>query len=128
LTLRGTFTKTNTRDEQKKRLIRQPREQGSININYRFLEKFNLNIDDTIVGKSREGRNGGGISIQGRPGIRRINSGYHKLDVAFTCDYSKHFQAYTRIENILNKKYDEILGFQAPGARFFFGINLVCNG
>ena len=124
LTLRGTFTKTSTRDEQKKELIRQPREQGSININYRFLDKFNLNIDDTIVGKSREGRNGGGISIPGRPGIRRTNSGFSKLDVAFTYDYSKHFQFYSRIENILNKKYDEILGFQAPGARFFFGAKL----
>jgi vitamin B12 transporter len=124
LTLRGTFTKTNTRDELKKQLIRQPRTQGSVNINYRFLEKFNLNIDDTIVGKSREGRNGGGISIPGRPGIRRTNSGYHKLDVAFSCDFTKHIEMYTRIENIVNKKYDEVLGFRAPGARFFFGAKI----
>jgi vitamin B12 transporter len=123
LTMRGTFTRLHTRDELKKELIRQPSKQGSVTINYNFLDKFNLNIDDTIVGSSREGRDGGGIAPPNRPVIR-TNDGYYKLDVAFTYDYSKHFQVYSRIENITNQNFDEILGFRAPGARFFFGAKL----
>ncbi|MHC4455229.1 MAG: TonB-dependent receptor plug domain-containing protein, partial [Planctomycetota bacterium] len=115
LTLRGTFTKTSTRDAHHKELIRQPRTQGAVNINYNFLEKFNINIDDTIVSHTRAGFN---------PRGERTNDGYNKLDVAFTYDYSKHFQAYSRIENILNEHYDETLGFRSPGARFFFGVKL----
>ncbi len=115
LTLRGTFTRTSTRDEDKRELIRQPHTQGSININYNFLEKFNINVDDTIVSHSRAGSN-----VKGK----RNNDGYYKLDVAFTYDHSKHFQFYTRAENILNKSFEETLGFKAPGARFFFGVNL----
>jgi len=41
-----------------------------------------------------------------------------------TYDYSEHFQLYTRAENVLNIQYDEILGFRAAGARFFFGVKL----
>lgn len=123
LTVRGTFTKTNTRDANHKELIRQPRKQGSVNINYGFLDKFNLNVDDTIVGNSREGTNGGGITPPGRPTIR-TNTGIHKLDAALTYDYSEHLQLYTRAENLLDIQYDEILGFRSAGAIFFFGINL----
>ncbi len=123
LTVRGTFTRIGTRDGLKKELIRQPSRQGSVNINYSFLDKFNINIDDTIVGSTREGTNGGGITPPGRPTIR-LNDGFYKLDAAFTYDYSKHCQLYSRIENITNQKFDEILGFRAPGARLFFGVKL----
>ncbi|KHE91112.1 MAG: TonB-dependent receptor [Candidatus Scalindua rubra] len=123
LTVRGTFTKTNTRDANHKQLIRQPSKQGSVNINYSFLDKFNINIDDTIVGSTREGANGGGITPPGRPAIR-LNDGFYKLDAAFTYDYSKHCQLYSRIENITNQKFDEVLGFRSPGTRFFFGVKL----
>ncbi len=115
LTLRGTFTKTSTRDASHRELDRQPRTQGSFSINYNFLEKFNINVDDTIVSHSRAGFNSRG---------KRTNDGHNKLDVALTYDYSKHFQCYSRIENILNEHFDEILGFRAPGARFFFGVKL----
>lgn len=123
LTVRGTFTKTNTRDGAKKELIRQPRKHGSVNINYRFLDKFNINVDDTITGNSREGTNGGGITPPGRPTIR-TNTGVHKLDATFTYDFSKHLQFYTMAENLLDIQYDEILGFRSAGAGFFFGIKL----
>ncbi|MDR4504355.1 MAG: TonB-dependent receptor [Candidatus Scalindua sp.] len=123
LTMRGTFTRLHTRDELKKELIRQPSKQGSVTINYSFLDKFNLNIDNTIVGNSREGRNGGGIKPPGRPVIR-TNDGYFKLDVAFTYQHSRHFQLYSRIENMANQKFDEVLGFRSPGARFFLGVKL----
>jgi len=123
LTVRGTFTKTNTRDGAKKELRRQPRKQGSVNINYSFLDKFNINVDDTIVGNSRDGTNGGGITPKGRSTIR-TNTGVHKLDTALTYDYSGHLQFYTRAENVLNIQYDEILGFRAAGARLFFGVKL----
>jgi len=123
LTVRGTFTKTNTRDLAKKELRRQPRKQGSVNINYSFLDKFNINVDDTIVGNFREGTNGGGITPPGRPKIR-TNTGVHKLDATLSYDYSEHLQVYTRAENALDIQYDEILGFRSAGARFFFGIKL----
>ena len=123
LTVRGTFTKTNTRDGAKKELRRQPRKQGSVNVNYSFLDKFNINVDDTIVGNSRDGTDGGGITPRGRPTIR-TNTGVHKLDTALTYDYSGHLQFYTRAENVLNIQYDEILGFRAAGARLFFGVKL----
>ena len=123
LTLRGTFTKTNTRDGAKKELRRQPRKQGSVNINYSFLDKFNINVDDTIVGNSRDGTDGGGITPTGRPTIR-TNTGVHKLDAALSYDYSEHLQVYTRAENVLDIQYDEILGFRSAGARFFFGVKL----
>ena len=123
LTIRGTFTKTNTRDGLKKELRRQPRKQGSVNINYSFLDKFNINVDDTIVGNSRDGTNGGGITPRGRPRIR-TNTGIHKLDAALSYYYSEHLQLYTRAENLLDIQYDEILGFRAAGARFFFGVKL----
>ncbi|WP_261341050.1 TonB-dependent receptor plug domain-containing protein [Candidatus Scalindua japonica] len=128
LTIRGTFTKTNTRDGSKKELIRQPRKQGSVNINYSFLDKCNINIDDTIVGNSREGAsatgdNGGGITPPNRSTIR-TNTGIHKLDATFSYDYSKHLQLYTRAENLLNIQYDETLGFRSPGTRIFFGVKL----
>jgi len=128
LTIRGTFTKTNTRDGSKKELIRQPRKHGSVNVNYSFLDKFNINIDDTIVGNFREGAsatgdNGGGITPTGRSTIR-TNTGVHKLDATLTYDYSEHLQLYTRAENLLNIQFDEILGFRSPGTRLFFGIKL----
>jgi hypothetical protein len=87
------------------------------------MDKFNINVDDTIVGNSRDGTNGGGITPPGRPTIR-TNTGVHKLDTTFTYDYSKHLQIYSRVENLLNIDFDEVLGFKSPGTRLFFGVKL----
>jgi len=92
-------------------LLRRPKHSGSVGVDWRFCDRFELHTDATFVGPRTDVGN-----------VR--NAGYVKWDAALTADVTKHFQVFTRMENILNEKYEEAKGFPALGWTWHLGVRV----
>ena len=119
LTLGTTYTymEWNTQDG---RLIRRPRQRGSVNLNYLY-EGFRVNLDANIVGQRDDRKATSFSTLITKPG-------YAKFDLA--ASYSlpmglpgvKGLDLFGKIENLFNKKYEEADGFRARPLNFLIGI------
>jgi vitamin B12 transporter len=49
---------------------------------------------------------------------------YTLINLAASYDISKNFRLFGRVENLLDKGYEEVKGFGTPGLSFFGGIRL----
>jgi len=49
---------------------------------------------------------------------------YTLVNLAVSYDITKNFQLFGRVENLLDKEYEEAKGFGTPGLSFFGGIKL----
>lgn len=107
-----TFTRAHDKTFHTGDMIRRPRHQTGVTVNYSFLGKGNLNVDFTYVGKRRD--------FWKYPYSSLMNP-YYRLDCAASWWIIEQLQAFFRIENILNKKYEEIRGYRMPGISFYGG-------
>ncbi len=114
LELRAQYTKTHTRDlTTGKRLARWPVDQASIGVAYQPVEEARVYVDYRFVGARNN-------DIANSPGQRLGSFGV--VNVAASYEVTKHWQVYTRIENLLGQDYEEILGFGAPIRSIFGGV------
>ncbi len=95
------------------KLTRRPKNKSNLAINYRFFDKGNINLGITRVGH------------------RWVNSAntrkmkpYVKVDLAASYDFRENFQLFGRIENLFDKKYQEVYGYATPGASVYAGIKI----
>lgn len=116
LTVRVGYTYTDTEDKETgQRLLRRPLNKGSLNLNYLFLKKGIANLDVIYVGKRDDWV----------PYPQRGNANdYTLVNLAASFDISKNIQVFGRVENLLDKKYEEVWGYGTPGFSIFGGIKL----
>ncbi len=106
-------------------LLRRPRHSGSIYASW-IGEKFDVNLYGLFIGKRRDGDpvTFSRFDALGRP---IYNNGYAKLDLTGSYRLRKWLSIFGRIENLLNKNYQDVLGYPAyrlnfsAGMRFRFG-------
>ncbi len=119
LTLRINYTYTDTEDKTTgEALIRRPKNKIGFDLNYHFLNNGNVNLGVIYVGK----RDDMDFSIS--PSRRVKLDQYTLVNLAASYDISKNFQLFGRVENLLDKEYEEAKGFGTPGLSFFGGIKL----
>jgi len=97
--------------ETGKELGRRPKHQVALDINYKFLDKGNLNLSTTYV-SSRWDDNAN---------TKRLKQ-YAKIDLTVTYDLTKNFQIFARAENLFDKDYVQIRGYEMPKASFYAGV------
>jgi len=97
-----------------KKLARRPEHEISLNINYRFLDKGNLNISTSYVGSRWD-------DSANTKKLKR----YAKVDLTVTYDLTKNFQVFARAENLFDKDYMQIRGYEMPGASFYAGVKAI---
>jgi vitamin B12 transporter len=102
-----------------KPLIRRPRHSGSLLLNY--------------LG-SRWGGNLGGSFVARRPdsdflglGINHA-AGYARIDLGGWYAINSHVTSYINVENALNKRYEEVVGYPALGINFRAGLRFRFGG
>ncbi|HEX4544051.1 MAG TPA: TonB-dependent receptor, partial [Candidatus Acidoferrum sp.] len=95
-------------------LLRRPVNSGNVwlNANYR---RFNFNVNAYISGERTDSDFDG-------LGITR-NPGYARFDVATSYNLGRGISFYGRVANLLDKQYQETIGFPALGRDFRVGMN-----
>jgi len=119
LTLKINYTYTDTEDKTTgETLIRRPKNKIGFDLNYHFINKGNVNLGVIFVGK----RDDKDFSIS--PPRRVKLDPYTLVNLAASYDISKNFQLFGRVENLLDKEYEEVKGYGTPGLSFFGGMKL----
>ena len=113
ITINYTYLDTENK-ETGKELGRRPKNQINFDINYRFLDKGNLNISTTYVG-SRWNDNANTEKLKQ----------YTKVDLTIIYNLTKNSQIFARVENLFDKEYMQIRGYETPGASFYAGVKIV---
>lgn len=107
---KGSYALTDTEDKETHlELLRRAKNKVNLNLDYKYSEKLDLNLNMRYVGS-------------------RFDSGYIKLkpyaifDFSANYDINENFIFYARLENMFNKKYEELKGYATPGASIYAGI------
>jgi vitamin B12 transporter len=121
LVLRFNYTYTDTEDKRTgEDLLRRPKNKLGLDLNYHFLKKGNANLGVIYVGK-RDDKEWDPSTWT----ARRVKlDQYTLVNLAASYDITKNFQVFGRVENLLDKEYEEAKGFGTPGLSFFGGMKL----
>lgn len=112
LSFRGNYTYTHTEDlTTGQRLIRRPRNKGSFETNYRFLENADINFTVLMVGEKDDV---GGTRVPGYV-LANLGGGYRIND---------NVRVFARIENLFDKKYQELYGYGTSRIAGYGGVAL----
>ncbi|HXX76498.1 MAG TPA: TonB-dependent receptor [Nitrospiraceae bacterium] len=114
LQLQYTYTSTNNlTGGQDTRLAQWPLNKWSTILSYQPIEPLRVNLEGRFVGQ-RYNTQG---NIQSLPSFLVWN-------VSATYDVNKRIQVYTRIDNLFNEKYEEVLFYGTPIRSVFGGMRM----
>jgi outer membrane cobalamin receptor len=97
-------------------LLRRPRHSASYNIAWRF-KQLTLSTNGYIRGAVLDGE-----PANGSPFYK--NKGYTRADAGISYRLPKGVEVYARLNNLLNQKYEESLGFPALRLNFMAGVRV----
>jgi vitamin B12 transporter len=107
-------------------LLRRPRHSGAFEIGW-IDNRFDWVLEGSLVGKRRDIDPISGARVtSSRQAI--VNDGYAKLNAAGSYHFTSRLSAFARIENLLNRNYQEILGYPAYRLNFQAGLRLRIGG
>lgn len=112
LTLQGTYTYTHTEDlATGDRLLRRPAHKGSLQTTYRFLDGADINLTLLMVGNKSD------IANTTVPGyvLANLAAGYRIND---------NVRLFARIDNLFDKKYEELYGYGTSRLAGYGGVTL----
>jgi len=116
LDLQGQYTYTLTNDltgGQDTRLPKWPLNQWSTILSYQPIDALRANLEGRFVGQR--------YSTTGN--TQPIGS-FYVWNVSATYEINKQMQVYTRVDNIFNEKYEEVLFFGTPIRSVFGGLRI----
>lgn len=121
LTASYTYTDATEQDAQGARLreVRRPKHLANVSANYRFAGgRGNLNLDLNYSGPQLDARYSPATFT-----LDRIRVGaYNVLDLAASWQLNRSLQLTARVSNLLDERYEEIVGFRRPGRAFYTGL------
>lgn len=119
--LRAGYTYNLTRNKQTgEELLRRPKHKLSAAINYRFLGKGNLNLGLLYVGSRDDLTFDPGTYAQQTVTLK----GYTLVNLAASYDVTNNLQLFGRVDNLLDREYEEVLGYGTPGIGAYAGLKV----
>lgn len=123
LEVRGQYTYTLTRAFDNslnplggdKRLPRWPIDQATVGFTYQPIDPLRLNVDYRFVGARNN-------NLSNSPGEKL--GVFNVVNLSASYDVTKNWQAYVRVDNLFNEKYEEIFLFGTPGRSIFGGVRV----
>lgn len=110
----GQYTNILTRDlTNGLRLPRWPVDQWSGVLSYQPIDPLRVNLEVRYVGSRFD-------DLRNRQSLKAFDV----WTLSATYDVTKYVQAYTRVENLFDENYEEILLFGTPVRSIFFGVNV----
>ncbi|MBN2572084.1 MAG: TonB-dependent receptor, partial [Ignavibacteriales bacterium] len=98
-------------------LLRRPKHKLVFSINYKPIEILNTNLIVNYVGK----RDDKDFSIY--PSSRVELKNYTLIDISIGLEIIKNLELKTRVENLFDTKYEEVLYYGTTGRSLYVGIN-----
>ncbi len=123
LDIKANYTYTNAKDKSEntadfdKKLVRRPEHKAGLFLSYSFTQSTNTNIEFIYVGKREE------PDFMNYPS-RIIMPDYFLVNLAAHYDVFSFLRLQGRIENLLDKQYEEIYGYGTAGFSVYGGISL----
>jgi vitamin B12 transporter len=116
VTLRADYTYTQATDDGSgQELIRRPRHKASLNARWQATDALSLNANVLGVSSWIDGNRDFSIPRLSAPGYTVVN-------LAASFDIDKHFTVFGRVDNLLDRHYQNPLGFLQPTLGAFAGI------
>ncbi len=116
---RAFYTRLEAKDKDKDTsLLRRPKDKLTANLNYGFLKKWSINLSFSYIGKRDD------VDFSTRPYPQVTLPGYTLFNASASFDLSSHIQIFSRFDNILNEKYEMIIGYGTPGFSAYGGVKL----
>jgi vitamin B12 transporter len=116
LTFRVDYTYTEATDEiAHQELLRRPKHKGSLNTAWQATSRLSFNATLLAVGSWVDGNRDFSVS--------RLNAaGYTTVDAAAAYQINEHLDVYGRLTNLLDRHYENPVGFLQPSFGAFAGI------
>jgi vitamin B12 transporter len=118
LTLRIDYTYTEATNELlNEELLRRPKNKGTLDANWQATNAWQLNLNVLIVGSWVDGNRDFSVPRLDAPGYTTVN-------FATSYDVTPHFALFGRIENLLDRHYENPVGFLQPSFAVYGGIKV----
>jgi vitamin B12 transporter len=123
LDIKTNYTYTNAKDKSEntpdynKKLVRRPEHKAGLFLSYSFTQFTNANIEFIYVGEREE------PDFINYPS-RIVMPSYLLINLAAHYDVFSFLRLHVRIENLLDKQYEEIYGYGTAGLSVYGGISL----
>ena len=119
LTLRGNYTYQQTLNMVTDTQLRlRPRNKASIDVDYQFIEKAHIHVNVLMLGQKAD------TAYIGYSSVPVTIASYTLLNLAGSYDVNKHLQVFARIDNVLNKQYEEVYGYGTSSVAGYGGVKL----
>ncbi|HEV8662151.1 MAG TPA: TonB-dependent receptor, partial [Candidatus Methylomirabilis sp.] len=123
LSLKGSYTFMEPIDRTTRQpLLRRPKHLGSVAAIYQFGRRYSLAATALFVGERPD------VQPGTFPVVTVLNSGYAKVDLAASAVLAEalgplhSLRLTAKIENLLDKEYEDVLGFPAFGLTYLVGL------
>ncbi len=118
LMIQGAYTKTLTRDKVLgTRLPRWPVDQVSVIVTYQPIAPLSIIVDFRFVGSQFNSPSTAENNTQRVPQFEVFNA-------VVSYDVNSHVEVYTRLDNVFDRRYEEILNFGTPGRSIYGGMKV----
>jgi vitamin B12 transporter len=117
LSLRGSYTYQQAKNlETGDPLFRRPRDKANFDADYRFMEKAHAHLNVLMVGAKAD------VGTTADP--RAEVPGYVVVNLSGSYDIAPNVQAFARIDNLFDKKYEEVFGYGTSRIAGYGGVKL----
>ena len=115
------YTYTQTKDKETgEALLRRPKHKLTADVNYRFFGKGNLNLGLIYVGNRNDLTFHPVTYVQQTVTLKD----YMVVNLAASYDVTKNLQLFGRIDNLLDREYEEVYGYGTPGIGAYGGVKV----
>jgi vitamin B12 transporter len=117
--IRLSYTFTDTKDEETgQELVRRPRHKATARVDYAVTEALHMNSSVNFVGAAKD------LDFSTTPASTVTLADYALLNLGASYKVSEKVSLFVRGENVLNRRYQEVLGFGTPGAAAYGGASV----
>ena len=106
--------------------VRRPRHAGTITANY-FARRWGGNLSTVLIGRRPDSDFGLLSSLGLQDKVDHVD-GYARVDAGGWYAITSRVTAYINIENLLNRRYEEVAGYPALKANFRVGLRFRIGG
>ncbi len=117
LTAGATYTYTSANMADSKGLLRVPRHSGSLNMAYTFYEDRARMFGEAVFNGNMKDNNFGTFPAS----VVMLNK-YTVVNIGGSYKFTDKLEGFARIENLFDKKYQEVYGYNTPGRGAFAGL------